>query len=92
MTVNIEKNIPKPAKVVGTRGTPASEFGTVKYVWLFQMDIGDSVRFNKQSEAHGAVACVHRLKKIKKLPETFKLEQQSVVENGGKFIRVWRIA
>jgi hypothetical protein len=92
MTVTIEKNIPKPAKVIGARGTPASKFGTVKYVWLHQMEIGDSVRFTKQSEAHGAVACVHRLKKIEKLPQTFKLEQQTVVENGGKFIRVWRIA
>ena len=56
------------------------------------MDIGDSVRFNEASEAYAATAAANRLKKINKLPPAFKLKVQTVVENGGKFVRIWRTA
>ena len=92
MTVNIEKNIPKPVKKIIRRGMEASPLGTVKFVWLFKMDVGDSVRFNHMKEAYAAQSAVYRLKKLDKLLDTFQIEHQRVVENDGEFVRVWRTA
>ena len=91
MTVKIEKNIPIPQEPM-RRGMEPTKFGTVKFVWLHQMDIGDSVRFNEAKEAYAAKSAANRLKKINKLPPAFKLKVQTVIENGGKFVRIWRTA
>ena len=91
MTVKIEKNIPVPEEPK-RRGMEPTEFGTIKFVWLHQMDVGDSVRFNESKEAYAATSAANRLKKINKLPPAFKLKVQTVVENGGKFVRIWRTA
>ena len=71
MTVNIEKNIPKPVKKIIRRGMEASPLGTVKFVWLFKMDVGDSVRFNHMKEAYAAQSAVYRLKKTRQITRYF---------------------
>ena len=90
MTVNIEKNVEIPEIDNPNFGRKPSPVGTFKYIWLTEMEPGDSVRFNTQTELMRVVNTAKRLKDNGHLPASFQYVTRTVKENGNKFYRFWR--